>query len=134
MPGKGIAKYGRCSVLLVERLLHDERHLEPHAVLVDAPAADASRHLRDLELGDVRVIGGIELSTRWNERNVHVLGYLIRTDDDALRAEIVRMRRNRFERGSRMVEKLCDLGYEVSMDDVLVEAGDARLIARPHIA
>src|SRR6266571_4956664 len=51
MPAKGIAKYGR---LLVEGLLHDERHFEPDAILVDPSVPNRSGHLVDLELADVR--------------------------------------------------------------------------------
>jgi predicted metal-dependent phosphoesterase TrpH len=81
--------------------------------------------------GDVRVIGGIELSTRWNDRNVHVLGYFIDPDDDALRAEIVRIKG---ARGDRIVGRLQELGYDVTMDDVRAQAADAHVLARPHIA
>jgi predicted metal-dependent phosphoesterase TrpH len=97
---------------------------------VDAvPAAQAAVAERDL-----RVIGGIELSTRWNDRNVHVLGYFIDPDNAELRQETLRIRDDRLTRGNRMVGRLQELGYDVSMEDVRAQAARAQVIARPHIA
>jgi 3',5'-nucleoside bisphosphate phosphatase len=84
--------------------------------------------------GGVRVIAGIELSTRWNGRNIHVLGYFVDPDDDALRTEIERIAGDRLSRGTSIVAKLQELGYDVTMEDVRAHAVGARVIARPHIA
>ncbi len=83
---------------------------------------------------DVRIIAGIELSTRWNDRNVHLLGYFLDPDNAALRTEVERIRDDRLTRGNRIVSKLQELGYELTMDDVRAHAVGARVIARPHIA
>jgi predicted metal-dependent phosphoesterase TrpH len=82
----------------------------------------------------VRIIAGIELSTRLNERNIHVLGYFLRPDEPRLLTEIDRIRDDRRSRAEGIVVRLGELGYEITMDDVLAQAPGARLIARPHIA
>jgi predicted metal-dependent phosphoesterase TrpH len=82
----------------------------------------------------VRVIAGIELSTRWNDRNVHMLGYFLDPDAPPLREAIATLRTDRETRAERIVARLVELGYAISMDDVREHAGGASLIVRPHIA
>jgi hypothetical protein len=85
-----------------------------------------------LELG-VRVVPGIELSARHAGRNVHMLGYFVDIDSPALTHTLASLRGDRLTRARGIVGKLCDLGYEVSMEDVKRHArGD--IVARPHIA
>jgi hypothetical protein len=85
------------------------------------------------ELG-VRVVGGIELSARTPERNVHVLGYFVDPTSLELRATLAELRDSREERARRIVEKLNELGYPITLSDVEAQAGAGRVIARPHIA
>lgn len=85
------------------------------------------------ELG-VRVVGGIELSARTPERNVHVLGYFIDPTSLELRAALAELRSSREERARRIVERLNELGYPITFADVEAQAGTGRVLARPHIA
>lgn len=82
----------------------------------------------------VRVIPGIEISTRWSTRNVHMLGYFLRPDAPGLLDAIGSLQADRLSRAERMVDRLNELGYDLSMDDVRAQAGDAKMIVRPHIA
>jgi predicted metal-dependent phosphoesterase TrpH len=82
----------------------------------------------------VRVVPGIELSTRFEGRNVHMLGYFIAPDAPPLIEAIASLERDRRTRAERIVAKLNELGYELSMDEVRAEAGNAAAIVRPHIA
>jgi hypothetical protein len=84
------------------------------------------------ELG-VRVVGGIEVSARTPDRNVHVLGYFIDPTSLELRAALRRLHESREERARRIVRRLNDLGYPITTADVEAQAG-GRVIARPHIA
>jgi hypothetical protein len=84
------------------------------------------------ELG-VRVVPGIELSTRHELRELHVLGYFIETSSEHLARGIERMRDQRLERARLIVDRLCDLGYDIAMSDVEAQA-EGDVIARPHIA
>jgi len=86
------------------------------------------------ERAGVRVVPGIEMSTRWSGRNVHMLGYFLRPDAPPLIEAIEMLRTDRATRAERIVRKLNELGYAISMDDVREQAGAARLIVRPHIA
>lgn len=80
----------------------------------------------------LQVIRGMELSTRFEWRSVHVLGYLFDPNDAELVAETGRIRDDRLNRAERMVSRLAE-DYDVSWDDVLAQSGGVS-IGRPHIA
>jgi 3',5'-nucleoside bisphosphate phosphatase len=82
---------------------------------------------------DVRVVAGIELSTRHDGRNVHMLGYFVDIASLRLRDALSSIRNDRVERARRIVDRLVELGYEVTMDDVLAHVRGG-IVARPHIA
>ena len=84
------------------------------------------------ELG-VRVVPGIELSARHGDRNVHMLGYFVDVRSASLAEVLESVRDDRVARARRMVDKLVELGFELTMDDVRAQAG-GDVIARPHVA
>ena len=81
----------------------------------------------------LRVETGIEFSAEHDGASLHVLAYWVDPQNDGLREELRRLTDTRFRRGELMVEKLQDLGYDVSFERVRAIAGDD-LIARPHLA
>lgn len=83
--------------------------------------------------GSVRVVAGIELSSRHENRAVHVLGYFLDPASPALLHALDQMQNERLDRAKRMVERLCELGYELKLDEVLAHAHGA-IVARPHVA
>lgn len=72
--------------------------------------------------------------------SLHLLGYLVRTDCDALQALVKQLRDARATRNPQIIEKLRALGVNITEDDVLAaaQAGasdeDEHAIGRPHIA
>ncbi len=81
----------------------------------------------------VRVVPGIEVSSRGDTRNVHMLGLFVDPGDPVLRSAIDRKRTERLDRAHRIVQRLNDLGYEITFEEVREQAsGD--VVARPHIA
>jgi predicted metal-dependent phosphoesterase TrpH len=81
----------------------------------------------------VRVVAGIELSARYDDRAVHVLGYFLDPGHETLRRRLDEMQAERLDRVHRMVARLNDLGFELTVDDVLAQAKGA-VVARPHVA
>ena len=78
-------------------------------------------------------VPGIEFSAEYDGASLHVLGYWVDPDDPAIDAELTRLTATRLRRGELIVEKLRDLGFDVSIDRVReLAGGDA--IGRPHIA
>lgn len=87
------------------------------------------------EGGPVRVVTGVEVSSRAGEDEVHVLGYHVRPDAAPLLAHERGALDRRRDRAREMVLRLRELGVSVEYEDVLRAAGeDARAIGRPHVA
>ncbi len=81
----------------------------------------------------LQVVPGIEFSAEYEGASLHVLAYWADPEHGGLREELRRLSDTRFRRGELMVEKLQELGYDVSFERVRAIAGDD-LIARPHLA
>ncbi|MDP8957145.1 MAG: PHP domain-containing protein, partial [Actinomycetota bacterium] len=81
----------------------------------------------------VELIPGIELSTLYDGKGVHILCYYPDADDAALLDELDRLRSERSRRGERMVEKLQELGYPVTFERVRQIAHGGNIV-RPHVA
>ncbi|HEV2736662.1 MAG TPA: PHP domain-containing protein [Longimicrobiaceae bacterium] len=83
----------------------------------------------------IRVIPGIEVSTRHADAEIHVLGYFVDPGSPALVRHGEAARDRRIDRARRMVGRLQELGVRLDFVDVLREAGpDTASIGRPHIA
>ncbi len=83
--------------------------------------------------GPVTLLPGMELSCRLDNRSTHLLAYLFEPDQPGLAAELARIRDDRVLRARAMVDKLADLGVDISWDQVAAIAGQA-VVGRPHIA
>lgn len=80
----------------------------------------------------VKVIPGIELSTKYKGINIDILGYGISGSAPLLDA-LQKIRDHRENRAQIIVEKFCELGMPITEEDVKkFSKGD--VIARPHIA
>lgn len=78
-------------------------------------------------------IPGMELSSKYEWRSVHVLGYLFDPDDAPLQAETERIRGDRIGRAERIVRNI-GRDYDLSWDDVLAQTAADATVGRPHIA
>ncbi|NDU76088.1 PHP domain-containing protein [Actinomadura sp. DSM 109109] len=79
------------------------------------------------------LVPGIELSCKEGGHSLHLLGYLFDPGEPVLAAELARIRDDRVVRARGMVERLNELGAEVTWDGVRTLArGEA--VGRPHIA
>lgn len=92
----------------------------PHALNAAAP------------LG-IEVIPGVELSSRFNEQELHVLGYFFDWQDSTFRDHLSQQRRSRHVRNPQTIERLNALGVELSEEEVKAKAGSDS-IGRPHVA
>jgi 3',5'-nucleoside bisphosphate phosphatase len=81
----------------------------------------------------LEIVPGIEFSAEYDGSSLHVLSYWPDPENEELKAELQRLTDTRFRRGEMMVEKLQELGYDISFDRVR-EIADGGLIARPHVA
>jgi len=79
------------------------------------------------------LIPGMELSCQLESRSVHLLAYLFDPEDLALRAETARIRDDRTYRARAMVDKMRELGADVTWEQVSAIA-DGAVVGRPHLA
>lgn len=86
----------------------------------------------------VTVIPGVEISTRAKGKDIHVLGYFVNYLDPLLLQRLQELRETRGQRNLRILEKLRELGVELTMDEVIAQLGRPlepdESIGRPHIA
>jgi len=81
----------------------------------------------------VEVVPGVELSSEYRRTSIHVLCYWMDVGDADLQAELQRLRDDRFRRGELMVERLRELGLDVSFERVREIASGGNIV-RPHVA
>lgn len=81
----------------------------------------------------VRVIAGIEMSSRFEGQDVHVLGYGIDHTAPALLARLGELHESRRVRVGKICEKLRALGVALEPAEVMSEAG-GKSVGRKHVA
>lgn len=83
---------------------------------------------------NVLVVPGVEISSIWGDKDIHVLGYYV-TPDDTFLSELDQLRNARNRRNVHMVDKLQQLGISITMEEVAARKVDQKTnIGRPHIA
>ena len=92
-----------------------------------APLHHAARH------SGIKIINGIELSTRWKKHDIHIIGLNVNPDDDTLRALIVQQNDSRITRAKTIATCLVDFGVDDAYEKACDLAGHER-VGRPHFA
>ncbi|MBS4535982.1 PHP domain-containing protein [Clostridium sp. D2Q-14] len=82
---------------------------------------------------DFTVIPGIELSTIYNDNEVHLLGYFIDYKNKDLINLLKKIKEYRYNRAKKIVNKLQNLNINITFNEVLKELKGEN-IGRPHIA
>jgi hypothetical protein len=88
---------------------------------------------RACEERGIEPISGVELSCRFRERDLHLLGYFVRPDHPRLMEALARFRTERAERGREIVRRLNGVGVPLTVEAVERAAGGG-VVGRPHVA
>ncbi|MBF0450300.1 MAG: ribonuclease III [Candidatus Magnetomorum sp.] len=107
--------------------------------ITDHDTIDGSREA--LQAGvpsTINFVTGVEISTSvpsfcTASSSLHMLGYFIRLDDEQLNSTLDELQKARKERTPQIIEKLNNLGVDITDADIKKLVGD-RLPGRPHIA
>lgn len=101
----------------------------------DTTASVEEVRVRAAERG-IEAIAGIEITAVEDGRDIHVLGYFLRTTDASFREFLSGQRRTRLERVHVIAGRLADLGMPVDLSEALAVASQqsARAIGRPQVA
>lgn len=86
------------------------------------------------EAAGIEFIPGIELTAHLGEREVHVLGYLVRYAEPEFIAQIEHFKKGRAQRVAEMVTKLQEAGVDLQASDVDAVAGGDSALGRLHVA
>jgi hypothetical protein len=83
--------------------------------------------------GSLEIIPAVELSTKIDGLDIHILGYFVDYEDSRLVEEVVTFRKARGTRAEKIVQNLKKMGVRLDFSDVQLQAGEGA-IGRPHIA
>lgn len=84
------------------------------------------------ELG-IELISGIEISSVWQGKDIHILGYFCDSTNLAMNLELEEQAKQRHTRVRSIIKKLNTLGVELCYEKVLTYC-KGRVIGRPHVA
>lgn len=115
-------------VTMAAELGLDAIALTDHDTLAGMPEAKAAADKMGLGL-----IPGVELSVNHRGTKIHMLVYGIEPGTGPIQDKLEHLRSGRTARNHKIVAALVDLGYEITMDDVLRHAHGPS-VGRPHIA
>lgn len=87
---------------------------------------------------DIMVISGVEVSSHYQGKEVHILGYQVDTEDSNFLERLHDLRNQRNQRNQQILKNLMNLGMNVTMQEV-IDFSDKKgehqeTIGRPHIA
>lgn len=89
--------------------------------------------LEEAKKYDLEVIPGIEFSTEYGGKDIHILGYYINPYDEEFIKTVHEFRDSREIRNRKMCAKLAEMGIDIDYDSFIAEYPDS-VITRAHYA
>ena len=102
--------------------------LTDHDTLEGIPEAQEAARSAGL-----RFAPGVELSVLWRDQTMHMLVYFLDPGPGPLQDRLGQLQQTRQDRNAAIAVKLRSLGMDVTIDEVIAEAG-AGVVGRPHFA
>ena len=109
----------------------EEKGLKAFA-LTDHDTTEGIKEAKSIET-NVEVISGVEISTRYDKKEIHIVGLYVNENDADLNKQLKYYREKRVTRNFEILEKLNSLGVDITIDDVK-ESCTGDVISRAHIA
>ncbi len=81
----------------------------------------------------IEVVPGIELSVKYSQQNVHLLGYLFDYQNKDLHDALGQLQAGRIERNKKIISNLNKLGFPIEFNELTKTGRDGQK-GRPHIA
>lgn len=84
----------------------------------------------------IEAVSGIEVTAVEAQKDIHILGYFVRQDDEALTTFLTEQRLRRIDRVRAISARLADLGVPVEVEALIAEASrnSGKSVGRPLIA
>jgi len=99
--------------------------------ITDHDTIDGVKALREFPEG-AKFITGVEISAEF-PKTLHILGYGFDLEDKQLNYALNQLQAYRKNRNTKMIDKMREFGFEITMDELIDEAG-SDLVGRPHFA
>lgn len=109
----------------------EEKGLKAFAI-TDHDTTEGIKEAKSIET-NVEVISGVEISTRYDKKEIHIVGLYVNENDADLNKQLKYYREKRVTRNFEILEKLNSLGVDITIDDVK-ESCTGDVISRAHIA
>ncbi len=81
----------------------------------------------------IEVVPGIEFSADYDGKEVHILGYYCNRELNELKQTLLELKKSRFQRINRMIQKLKGLNLDISLAEVQ-QITKGEILGRPHLA
>jgi predicted metal-dependent phosphoesterase TrpH len=101
--------------------------------ITDHDTLDGVAQAQALAGSHVEIIPGVEITSEYRARELHLLGYFMRLDDGPLTAALARLRAHRDKRFWDMVERLREQGVTLNTDDLSHRVGTG-VLGRRNLA
>lgn len=95
--------------------------------------AGISEATEEAEAQGIELIPGTELSVTWAKGGMHMIVLWLSPGEGPLQNKLVFLQDARANRNARIVDRLQELGYDITMEEIAAEAGNG-VMGRPHFA
>ncbi len=85
----------------------------------------------------IEVVPGVEISTLWQGKEIHILGMYVDYNNNEFLDLLVKQRDARHKRDIKMIRRLNELGIRITMEEVMAKKrreSQKKNVGRPHIA
>ncbi|UNC91873.1 PHP domain-containing protein [Candidatus Contubernalis alkaliaceticus] len=113
--------------------LAKEINLEVLSITDHDTMGGISEALAEGEKLKIKVIPGVEMSTEYKNKDIHILGYFVDQKNENFQILLEHLRKARQKRVKNIIKKLNGLGCKVNLDEVSNLAREGS-VGRPHIA
>ena len=102
--------------------------------LTDHDTIDGLSEMKKLcDENNIKFINGIELSTVYNGKEVHILGYFVNIEDKKLLDFSKEMKKARVVRNEKTIKILNEHGLNITQEDTYKEA-EGEIVSKTHLA
>jgi predicted metal-dependent phosphoesterase TrpH len=103
--------------------------------LTDHDSLDGIQEFMDAEASnELTRVPGLEISTEYETKEVHILGYFVPLDSKYLNENLEFLRKSRHERLPKMIRKFNDLGVDITIEELYEDLEGVASPGRPHVA
>lgn len=86
------------------------------------------------EAAGIKFVTGVEITTHWGPRSIHIVGLNFDENNDALRSYLQAIRDERVVRAKKIADKLAELGMPGALEGAHSLVTNPNLISRNHFA